>query len=146
MVSFEPALRYFMLMPEPEKGRGGRLHYKEEYTRMFAALADPDALKILFFVASNKSGGASVTPQVVGDALNLTPTQAENALEKLSDADLLRKTEMDIDYEYLAMYSIYDSDLHLLPFMLLAEAVGKGAGGSWAGGRNIPLFGKGGQV
>ena len=113
-------LRYFLIMPEPEKGWGQRLHYKKEYTQLFAMLADEDVLKALFFLYGRNS--KSFTPRLLEREFGFSITQAEEILGKLTEYGLVWSREIELDDEMRTVYD-FNSFFSFVPFLTFAEEI-----------------------
>jgi len=112
------ALRYFLIMPEPQKGWGQRLHYKKEYTQLFAMLANEDVLKAVFFLYGRNS--KSFTPRLLEREFNLVTAQAEEILSKLTEYELVWSREIELDDEVRTVYD-FNPNFAFVPFLTFAE-------------------------
>ena len=141
-MSLDSSLRYFFAMPEPEEGCGKHLYYKEDYTRLFTLLSDPNALKALFLLYGRKKDRA-FTPRLLEKELGLTSEQAENLLDKLMVLFPIRKREIEGDSELRAAYT-FNGKIEFLPLMIFVDEFLNTSKSTYTqcGGRSIPFIGR----
>ena len=117
-LNIDESLRYFLIMPEPEKGWCKRIYFKDEYLQLFSLLADEDALKTVFFLYGRE--GKPFTPRLLERELNLPIEKAENILDKLECYKLINRKEIELDDELRTTYE-FNPNFSFIPFMTFAE-------------------------
>jgi len=118
-LGLDEALRYFLIMPEPEKGWSQRLHYKEEYSQLFSFLADIDMLKILFFLYS-RDNDKTFTTKLFEKEFNISSDEATSILNKLINYKLVSSTEIELDDELKIAYT-FNPNFAFVAFLTFAE-------------------------
>ena len=116
----DKALRYFLLMPEPEDGWGQRLKYKEAFSRLFSILGDEDILRSLFFLESNHN--KNFTPKLLEKNLGLTNERAAYVLETLAMYKFVIVKELELDGETLVVYE-HTPCLSFVPLLTFADEI-----------------------
>ncbi len=110
------SLQYFLLMPEPEGGFDHFLSYHDHYVQLFEALAFPDALRALYFLAgkynSNMLGSEEpnvvfFTEQTIAYALSVTEAHAHEIIEKLLPLRLIHQSFLDFGKKQEPIYFYY---------------------------------------
>ena len=118
-LAFDNALRYFLIMPEPEEGWSQRLHFKEEYSKLFSFLADDDVLKVLFFLYSRDSKKLFTT-KLLEKELGLNEAKAVAILNELSAYQIVAGRETELDDEIKIIYEFYPN-FAFIAFLAFAE-------------------------
>ena len=113
-------LAYFIVMPEPDNGWGHKLHYKEEYSRLFTLLGDDDTLKSIFFLTSRIN--KHFTPKLLAGEFGFSLGKAEKILENLVQYELIKSKELEVDNEITTIYE-YHPNMSLIPFFTFAEDI-----------------------
>ncbi|MCL2404349.1 MAG: helix-turn-helix domain-containing protein [Defluviitaleaceae bacterium] len=112
-------LPYFMIMPEPTKGWGHKLSFKEEYIKLFKLLSDPDALRLLFYLYQ-REGETAFTSKLIQKKLGIPLEKAEDTLKKFKEYDIVIASEVEMDDAIVATYQAKPF-LSFVPFLIFTE-------------------------
>ena len=120
LAGLDLALPYFLLMPEPEKGWGQCLYFKEEYSLLFSLLGDKDALRVLFFLYSRNN--KIFTTKLLERELGLSTEKSTEILEVFSRYKLVNAQELEVDDEIKITYG-FNANFSFIPFLTFADEI-----------------------
>jgi len=120
-IGLDEELPYFFLAPEPKKGWGHMLSYKEEYTRFFKLLSDPDALKLLFYLYQ-REGETAFTSKLIHRKLEIPQDKAEETLNAFKHFKIVETGEVETDDAIVTTYQLIPF-MSIIPFLIFTEEV-----------------------
>lgn len=109
----------FMVMPEPVDGYELHFSDNEEYRTLFSTLAMPGALEILRTLYARKSNYRS--KEAIAKAAHISVENTEKILVKLTECNILKRTEVELEDTPIETYSLKDNGYVFVPFMLLSR-------------------------
>jgi len=120
-IGFDEDLQYFMIMPEPEKGWGQKLHFKEKYVQLFKLLSDADALRLLLYLYQ-REGETAFTSKLIQKKLAIPLEKAEEILQALKGYELVTTSEVEMDDAIVATYQAMPI-LAFIPFLIFTDVM-----------------------
>lgn len=135
----DPDFTYLFFMPEPKDGYAKNFENIEELRNIFSILAEPDVLKILFFMYTRINLPISLS--LIASSTNIKKERAEKLMEKLCSVNLAVCTPVATENGNMKIYTYYNETV-MVPILCSAkELLDKNIihWGVWFD-RNIPLF------
>jgi len=135
---------YFLIMPEPERGWGVELFFKEEYVEFFTFLADSDSLRALFYLYSHKNNPC--TTKLLAKDLGISQNKVDEILANMVKYHFIYTSEIELDDEIKTVNN-FSARYHFVPIMMFVEEyLLTMATGSWfqynCHHRNEPFLGE----
>jgi len=118
LVGLQRAVRFFLLMPEPDEGWGTHIHYREECSRLFAMLADENALHAMFFLHSREN--KHFTAQLLERELDIPAQRVSEILEMFAEFGLVTAKELEMNDAFVTFYE-FKPEITILPLLIFAE-------------------------
>lgn len=115
-----PDFKHFFLMLEPQNGLQAQLTDLEGIRRVFAALADPDTLKILLYLYTrlNTPVAASLISQNTGFSVE----KVDRHMERLCEAGCARRTAIATSEGEIYSY-MFDQEDAVVALLCLADEI-----------------------
>jgi len=137
---------WFFVSPEPEGGRLDVLYDRENQTKLFRLLSEPDAYDALFLVLQRDHN--PFTAKLLEKQLNISQERAVVILRSFADFRIIDQSELELDDERITIYSTSSFVPYLVPFLIFAdEIVHKPCGFAMQSTfRNLPYLRKGEQA
>jgi len=111
---------YFLIMPEPERGWGAELFFKEEYVEFFTFLADSDSLRALFYLYSRKN--KPFTAKLLEKDLGISQNKVDEILANMVKYWFISAWEIELDDEIKTVNS-FNAKYHFMPIMMFVEEI-----------------------
>lgn len=119
----------FLLLSEPEKGYRSNLLEPEVYAQLFAALAHPGSMELLYFLYSEPS--RSYSAAALAKACGLEESRLMPGLEALCERELIVKhAVLEVDGTH-NVYTLRENP-GFVPFLLFARWMLEGPGYVWS--------------
>lgn len=118
-------LSFMSVFPEPESGWAAYFMTNDDYRKLFAALAHPNALELLELLYSEKEH--FVVPEAVAARLGIPTEETEEILVQLYEAHLLHRKELELASGMIYTY-IINENYGFVPFMLFARCLAEPSG------------------
>lgn len=112
-------MSFFSIFPEPEAGFDAYFAPPEDCRRLFGVLAQPGLLEAWLALAQTKRTRLH-TARGLARRMEVPLERAADIMESLAHAGLLEKTEIELDSELLAAYTLQHSEA-LVPFLYLTR-------------------------
>lgn len=109
---------YFLVMPEPKNGYSVALASVDEYTKLFALLADKKRLRLLTFVCSCRDSLFSLSS--ASAAMQLPPAQTQLMLDEFTQLEWVLPESADMGNGSVTLYRPADN-MALLPLLCFAR-------------------------
>ena len=113
-------MSFMSIYPEPPAGYRAFFSDSEVYRRLFAALARPHGLELLYGMYEEKK--RFYTAGAVARSLEITGEEASELLEAMEAANLLSKQELELESGVVSTYMRHNYGA-LVPFLYLARWV-----------------------
>jgi hypothetical protein len=107
-------------MPKPKQGWSKRLHFKDDYVKLFASLADVDFLKTLFFFHARNN--KPFTLKFVEKELELSSAKAQEIINRLINYKFVTSKETELEEGTQIIYE-FETLFSLVPFLTFAEEI-----------------------
>lgn len=113
-------LSFMSIFPEPESGWAAYFLESDDYRKLFAALARPNALELLELLYSEKEH--YIVPEAAAARLGIPTTEAEEILVRLHETHLLHRRELELASGMVNTY-IINERFGFVPFLLIARCL-----------------------
>ena len=94
---------YFFLAPEPKEGWDKRLQNREEHTKLFALLAQPDVYDLLVFLYQRDQNPFTV--RLIEKQLSIPPERSREILTGFAAYKLVKIKRLELDDETIEVFS-----------------------------------------
>ncbi|MDE7224372.1 MAG: helix-turn-helix domain-containing protein [Acetatifactor sp.] len=111
---------FMSLFPEPEAGWAAYLLANDDYRRLFAALARPNALELLELLYSEKEH--YIVPEAAAARLKIPTSEAEEIFVQLHETHLLHRLELELASGMIYTYMV-NENYGYVPFLLIARCL-----------------------
>ena len=110
----------YVRFPEPESGWADFFLANEDYRKLFAALARPNALELLTLLYSERTH--YIVPEAAACRLGIPEPEAEEIFAGLYETNLLCRLELELASGMIYTYKV-NENYGFVPFLLLARCL-----------------------
>lgn len=119
-------LSFMSVFPEPESGWAAFFLDNDEYRKLFAVLALPNALEVLEFLYSEETH--YIVPEAAAARMGIPVPEAEDIFVRLYEAKLLLRLKLELSSGMVYTYKI-NENYGFVPFLLIARCLVDSVGG-----------------
>ncbi len=120
MGSYAKDISFMMVLPEPKEGYARYFSSCDEYRKLFLALSQTFCLEIMLEMCT-AADARLFTATAMAKRLNITPEQAQSAMDTLVGAHMLDKKELETENGVTPSYLVSDKITQLIPFLYMAR-------------------------